>query len=147
MTANPLWLYAIAGVLVLVLCWCAVYYYKQHYQPFLNPPEEIKRISAMFEKISPGTGKIPIKEGNESYTMNKSNITLCIRDPKTNKLYPWNTLVYVSLHELGHCITRTKEKDPHGPIFRRNFKRLLDRAQQLGYYDSRIPIPETYCKT
>jgi hypothetical protein len=101
----------------------------------------------MFERIIPGGGKIPIKDGDESYTMNKNNITLCTKDPRSGKQYSWNTLSYVSLHELSHIITKTKEKDPHGPIFKRNFKQLLHRAEQLGYYNPNIPVPDTYCKT
>jgi len=135
------------GVAVAVAVCLGIYYYETQWVPYRNPPAVIKKISAMFEKISPGSGKIPIKEGNESYTMNKSTITLCLKDPHAQKLYGWNTLAYVSLHELAHVLTRVKEKDAHGPMFKKNFKELLKRAETLGLYDSSIPIPETYCET
>src|SRR5208337_17468 len=58
------------GVAVAVAVCLGIYYYETQWVPYRNPPAVIKKISAMFEKISPGSGKIPIKEGNESYTMN-----------------------------------------------------------------------------
>jgi hypothetical protein len=135
------------GVAVAVAVGLGVYYYETQWRPYRNPPAVIKKISTMFEHVSPGSGRIPIKEGNESYTMNKSTITLCLKDPRTQKLYGWNTLAYVSLHELAHVLTKTREKDAHGPIFKKNFKELLRRAEALGLYNSSIPIPATYCET
>jgi hypothetical protein len=137
----------LGGVASVAVAGVAIYYYQTQWAPYRNPPAVIKKISQMFQRVSPGAGSIPIKEGGESYTMNKANITLCIRDPRTGKQYSWNTLAYVALHELAHVSTRVKEKDPHGPVFKRNFKDLLNRAEQLGYYNSQIPIPDTYCST
>ena len=99
----------------------------------------------MYADIYPSARDIPVREGGESYTMNKSSVTLCLRDPETKRFYPWNTLAYVSLHELAHVITRVKEKDPHGPVFKKNFKELLHRAADMGYYDPSQKIPDTYC--
>ena len=135
------------GVAVAVAVGLGIYYYETQWAPYRNPPPIIKKISKMFEMVAPGLGKIPIKEGNESYTMNKSAITLCLKDPKNGgKYYSWNTLAYVALHEGAHVLTRTKEQDAHGPIFKKNFKELLRRAEVLGLYDSSIPIPDTYCE-
>jgi hypothetical protein len=138
--------WVVVGVLVVLVTVCWLYYYVYWY-PYTHPSSTVKNIQAMFETIVPGTGSTPIREGNESYTLNKSAITLCIKDPRTGKQYPWNTLAYVSLHELAHVVTKIKEKDPHGPQFRKNFTTILDKAARLGYYDPSVPVPDTYCST
>lgn len=124
-----------------------VWWYKTHIYPYHHPPAPIKKVKEMFRAVAPNIGDIPIREGGESYTMNKSSITLCLRDPDTKRIYPWNTLAYVSLHELAHVITRIKERDVHGPQFKKNFKMLLKRAEKLGYYDPSLGVSDTYCGT
>jgi predicted SprT family Zn-dependent metalloprotease len=106
--------------------------------PVLN---EIKR---RFAIISPKYGNIPIKTGNHSYTQNKSQITLCITDPKTKKYYNIDVLMYVALHELAHCIT-AEGKDSHGTEFKNNFTKLLKKSSALGVYNPNVEIPNSYC--
>lgn len=112
-------------------------YYQSH--PILD---EIRR---RFALISPKFGNIPIKTGSESYTINKSMITLCIVNPDTGEIYDMNTLTYVALHELSHCITKADGKDSHEDEFKQNFAMLLRRAAQLGFYNPQKSIPHTYC--
>lgn len=99
-------------------------------------------VRSNFTKLSPHYGEIPLYEGNSSYTENKSSITLCLRDQKTASPYDSNTLMYVALHELAHVISKTYG---HGDEFKKNFAALLDRAEKLGFYDSKIPLPSNYC--
>jgi hypothetical protein len=115
----------------------AEYYHVNH--PVLD---EIRRRFAM---ISPRFAKIPLKTGRESYTENKSVITLCIKNPQTGLDYDMNTLTYVALHELAHCVTKADGVDSHKSEFRYNFAILLQKAENLGIYDPRKPIPPTYC--
>src|SRR4051812_26838742 len=91
------------------------FWYKNFYLPYANPPMPIIHIKQMFKRVYPRSETIPIREGSESFTLNKNSITLCLRDPKTNQYYSWNTLAYVALHELSHAITKQKESDVHGP--------------------------------
>lgn len=100
---------------------------------------EIRRRFAM---LSPEYSKIPIQEGDASYTENKSVITLCLRDPTTNKPYDINTLMYVALHELAHVVTHTQD---HTPEFKKKFAILLKRAEDLDIYDPKVPLPAVYC--
>jgi beta-lactamase regulating signal transducer with metallopeptidase domain len=143
-----IWILGAVIIVILVICFILWHRNKQSYQ---NQPPTIQKIRQMFKKITPSKGDIPIREGPESYTMNKSSITLCLKDPKSKEEYEWNTLSYVALHELAHVMTKQLEKDKngkkmdHGPIFKRNFALLLKKAEELGYYDPRKVIPDSYC--
>ena len=86
-----------------------------------------------------------MKVGKKSYTENKESITLCIQDPETKGFYDMNTIMYVSLHELAHMISKTVSEEEHNEEFRQNFAMLLDKASFLGIYNPNIPIPPTYC--
>lgn len=133
-------------VMMLLFMW-----YKNSFDPYSNPSTPIKQIKKMYMDVYPEKGNVPVKEGNEAYTLNKKSITICLKDPETKKYYSWNTISYVALHELAHVITTKTErdskgkKDDHGPVFKRNFKMLLKRAELLGYFDPKTPIPDTYC--
>jgi hypothetical protein len=136
-------------VLVVSLCVLGVGVWKfseyRKKEEYRNEPEPIKRIRKMYTDIEPLKKDIPIREGTESYTMNKKSITMCLKNPKTGDYYSWNTLAYVALHELAHVVTKQKEKDKHGPIFTKNFLRILKKAKGLGYYNPEEPIPDHYC--
>lgn len=95
-----------------------------------------------FSKLHPEFAKIPLAEGDSSYTDNKAAITLCLRDPKTNKKYSENTITYVGLHELAHVISKTHG---HGDEFKKNFAILLQEATNMGMYDPTDPMPSNYC--
>ena len=103
----------------------------------------LREIKRRFSILNPQYGNIPLKEGHESYTDNKTAITLCLKDPETDKYYDMNSIMYVSLHELSHIITKSYED--HGTDFKKNFRMLLDLADQKGIYDSNRPILRTYC--
>jgi hypothetical protein len=87
-------------------------------------------------------GEIDLLEGDHSYTLNKHKVYLCLKDDAGN-YYDDNTLVFVMLHELTHCIL-TDVLD-HPPEFREAFHDLLQRAIQMGIYDPSKPIPHDYC--
>lgn len=106
----------------------------------------IIKIKENFAKIDPVFEKIPVVDGDSSFTENKETITLCLVNPQTKQYYDMNTLMYVALHELAHVVTNnTTEEDSHGPAFQANFDKLLKKAQSLGFYNPKIPIPSTYC--
>ena len=56
----------------------------------------------------------------------------------------WNTIVFVTIHEIAHIMT---EEEQHPPIFWKNMKFILEQAEEIGLY---VPInynenPESYC--
>lgn len=111
----------------------------------------IKVIKHRLGKIDPNLSKIPIFVNDESYTINKKAIFICIKDPKTNDISHINTLMYVVLHEIAHMYTTETEYfdngkvNEHGPVFKSNLDKLLELAHTHGVYDKTIPFPQTYC--
>ncbi len=126
----------VIGLIVLAAFALTPRSYYSHDHPILN------QIRANFAKLNPEYGKIPLREGNSAYTENKSVITLCLRNPETKRFYDFNTIMYVSLHELGHVVSKTHG---HNDEFKKNFAILLRQAAKKGIYDPRLPIPSTYC--
>lgn len=86
--------------------------------------------------------EIDLLEGDHSYTLNKHKIYLCLRDENGN-YYDDNTLIFVMIHELTHCIL--VDVIDHPPEFREAFHDLLQRAIELNIYDPTNPVPENYC--
>ncbi len=86
-------------------------------------------------------------EKNTSYTINKGEkIVLCLRARDGNeRLERENTMMFVSLHELAHIMTKSIGHD--NDEFWSNFKFILTNATELGIYknvDYRQE-PEEYC--
>jgi len=101
---------------------------------------EIKR---RLMPIDPTTvSSVEFYEADSSYTENKKDIYLCLRDAATGRYYDINTLTYVSLHELAHVKTHTLH---HSDEFKNNFHMLLQQAEQLGLYNSKAPLAPVYC--
>ena len=79
-----------------------------------------------------------------SYSVNKGeSIAICLRH-KDNSFMNWNTIIFVTLHEVAHVLTIEEQ---HPPIFWKNMKFLLEQAEEIGLY---VPIdyskdPEEYC--
>jgi len=118
----------------------------------LKPPrDDVNKIPMLqivrdnFGKLDPSYKSIPLAEGDSSYTENKSAISLCLKDPKTQQIYDENTINYVALHELAHVITKESGKESHGEEFKKNFSTLLKLAEQKGFYDPSLSIPTNYC--
>ena len=77
--------------------------------------------------------------------MNKGDeLSLCIRDKKTNKFLDKNTIMFVAIHEVAHIMTK---ETGHTKKFWANMKFLLEKAIEAGYY---YPVnysmtPMNYC--
>lgn len=102
----------------------------------------LQKVRRNFKKLDPAFKTIPLYAGNGAYTDNKSEITLCLADPKTKKEYDSNTIMYVALHELAHVVSK---EIGHGEEFRQNFSDLLLEGERLGFYDPSKPMTTTYC--
>ena len=83
-----------------------------------------------------------------SYSVNKGEkIVLCIRSKdKEARLEDENILMFVSIHELGHLMTKSTG---HTKEFWDNFKFLLKESIKLGIYTRNDfkNKPEKYCGT
>jgi len=131
-------------IIVITLMMIVVYTLSPSYRDQTAKNSTLKRVRANFALIDPNFIKIPLRTDNSAYTENKEVITLCLMDPKTQKPYDLNTVMYVALHELAHVITPDGASE-HGVEFKGNFSKLLRRATEIGVYNPRIPIPASYC--
>lgn len=91
--------------------------------------------------VHPQARDIWLVEGPSSYTEDKRLVHLCLKN-KQGEYYSYNTLIFVALHELAHVLS---SDIGHGEQWRLIFRQLLNRAEQLGLYDSRIPLEKNYC--
>jgi len=85
--------------------------------------------------------EISFREGTRSFTENKQNITLCLRN-HSGEFYDTNSLMYVALHELAHVIN---DELQHTAKFRRIFDALLEHAAGVGLYDPSRAFVSNYC--
>lgn len=87
--------------------------------------------------------KCTLTEGHDSaYTRNKKEIVLCLKKDD-GTYYHYNTIIYVALHEMAHCIN--EDSDDHDKIWDKSFQELLNKATQIGIYNPKIPMENTYC--
>lgn len=100
------------------------------------------KIKAKLAKLDPKSKKIPMFEGDKSYTLDKKEIFLCLRD-EYNNYYDENFLTYVALHEYAHVLC---DEIGHTNKFHNIFKQLLNEAIDEGLYDPSKPIINNYCQ-
>lgn len=130
--------------MILFLIILIVYVVCQRY-PLRGHSPQIIEIKERLARLDPAFAKLPIYIDDSAYTINKRTVYICLYDRETGQVFDMNTLMYVTLHELAHVVTTQREADEHGPIFRRNFSRLLELAAQRGIYDPSRPLPKSYC--
>jgi len=142
----------IAKILIVVLLLITLYklfdYAKKHsshkaMEFFDKGHPVIDELKNTLKHVHPEFSKIRIVVGDQSYTLNKEKVFLCLHDKKTGKLYDKNMLTYVLLHEMAHVLN--KEDEGHTPAFHKKFDQLLDIATKKGIYDPNIPLVEDYC--
>lgn len=128
------------GAFVLSIGWITYKFLASSYKNSL-----IERVRARLAVISPDYANLDLSAGDSSATIDKSEISLCVTDPKTGQDYSINTLMYVALHEVAHVVTPANGEDPHGPEFSKNFAKLLRLATSKGVYNASERIPSNYC--
>jgi hypothetical protein len=101
---------------------------------FIGPLEPLNNLGILNNLI--------MVEDNESYTINKKVIHLCIKDPRNGRYYDKNTLMFVVLHELAHVLCSDVG---HTDSFSVINQALLDHAVKCGFYDPSKPFVKNYC--
>lgn len=115
----------------------------QHLQGRFKDNDDIKRLVKNFnpDNVSEGSNE----NGYTSYSINKGEkIILCIRHKDTNEIIDTNVLLYVTIHELAHLMTKDVG---HTPMFWNNFKFILTEAVNIGVYKKidYAKSPVKYC--
>jgi hypothetical protein len=108
-----------------------------------------KAIDRLKERFDPKVmSESPSDAKYTSYSVNKGEkLYFCIRskDPvDNNKLIDKNTLLFVSIHEMAHVMTKSIG---HKPEFWNNFRFLLRVAikNKIYYYQDFASRPQKYC--
>jgi WLM domain len=135
--------YFLAVVLICVVVWIiktqANEYYLQNDPMLITLKEIIRPIKWEGKSISEG---LKLYRGKKSYTINKENTYMCLYDEK-GEYYPLNMLLHVLLHEISH--SKNQVNIGHSKEFYDIFQQLSDQAEELGIYNSKIPIIDDYC--
>ena len=92
-------------------------------------------------EVHPFTKNLSLKHGQKSYSINKKQVYLCLKDEQ-GEHYAMNMLMYVALHELAHCMC---DEIGHTPKFHEIFNHLLDIAHEKNVYDKTIEPLSSYC--
>lgn len=85
--------------------------------------------------------EISLSKGKKSYTINKEEIYLCLKD-ENDQYYNDNMLIYVLLHEISHSIC---DEIGHTEKFNKIFHALIDKAVEMQIYDNNVPLIRNYC--
>jgi hypothetical protein len=104
-------------------------------------------VNRMIERFNPDNITEAGKNNQyTSYSVNKGEkIVFCIRQKnESESLVDENTMTFVSIHELGHIMTKSVG---HTPEFWDNFKKLLKIAIEEGLYtkENYASNPKEYC--
>ena len=103
----------------------------------------VKRLLSRLETYT--IDEAPFEEDSSSYTINKKQISFCLRKKNKHKnFHDLETLNFVLIHELAHVMSVSQG---HNKEFMRNFRFLLREAHDCGIYN---PVnyginPMTYC--
>jgi hypothetical protein len=83
--------------------------------------------------------------GDTSYVINKGEeMGFCMKNTPDSEIHEQNILLFVFVHELAHCMTKTYG---HPPIFWRNMSFLLEQAENIKLLENKnyYRTPEYYC--
>jgi len=75
-----------------------------------------------------GIGKKP----DSSFTLNKKNMSICLRDDESKKFHDINDIMFVVIHEMSHILNPTYG---HPRQFWIYMKFLLHESAELGIYN------------
>jgi hypothetical protein len=86
--------------------------------------------------------EINLYKGSKSYTINKQNIYMCLKD-ENGSYYPQNMLIYVLAHEFAHVLCNSIG---HTEEFHNIFDDLMAELIKDGFYDPKEEIILDYCE-
>ena len=118
--------------------------HKKNRSYYTSPDPLIETIRLDLLKVDARAGSLKFFASDKSYTEDKKDVFLCLKDEHGN-YYPYNFLLYVSLHELAHAISITIDDKHTGKEFNKNFDYLLQKAAEIKIYNPREPLITDYC--
>jgi hypothetical protein len=119
--------------------------YKYRHPVSCSVDSMIEKLRSDLIKLDNRASRLQFFTAKESYTEDKEKIFLCLQDKKTGDYYPYNQLIEVAIHELAHANTEVIDPNHSSPEWNSEFKRLLNKAIELGIYNPSIPPVSDYC--
>ena len=120
-----------------------ILFFKNKIEAYDDPLIDKLRLIAI--EIDPRSEHLVFRAANESFTEDKKFVYLCIRHKNGEYYKNQNMLIYVLTHELSHAFSESVDPDHKTTEFHDNFRTLLKRAEELGYYDPSQPLDYNYC--
>lgn len=94
--------------------------------------EDIKRLTGKYNENN--IRETSINDSGTSYSVDKGQeVYLCLRDKESLKLHQINILMFVTIHELAHIMSKTYG---HNDEFNKNFIFLLKNSVKIGIYQN-----------
>ena len=124
-------------IVLLILAFC---YSLNNKENFTTKDPMLVELHSVLSHIDSAAKNITISKANKSYTVNKKDVFLCLKD-KDGEYYNKNMLVYVAVHELAHVLCPSVG---HTEEFWQINDKLLNKATELGYYNPSIPAVKDY---
>jgi len=132
-------IFILLSILAFGIIWWVTSSIKEHH---LQDDPKLQQLKEMLTPLHPVVKDLKLYKGKKSYTINKEKIYLCLKDQDGN-YYSNNMLIYVLLHELAHLLN--KEDIGHTEKFHEIFEGLIEKAHNLGIYNTSIPPIQDYC--
>ncbi len=134
---------ALIIAVIYIVCLVCVRVRKESYYTFSD--KKVDELRAKLISAFPAAKYVKLSGSNESFTLDKKHIHLCIKD-KDGKYYDDNSLMYVLLHEYAHVLCDEFDTtEDHGEKFKGIFADLLVKAHKAGIYNANIPMTKNYC--
>ena len=120
---------------------------KENLLPYDPKIDDLKRKLLL---VHPKANSIVFYHDKKSYTINKQEMYLCIKDEK-GEYYEENMLMYAALHELAHVLC---DEIGHTPKYWAMFDDVLQKASKTidpktgkPVYDPNGKIDSSYCES
>lgn len=133
-------LVAAAAVAAIAAAAVAVKMYARSRESFVRN-EDLDALVLQLRDAFPVVERLNFYEGDKSYTINKKDVYICMRD-EHGAYYDRNFLTYVMLHEISHALC---DEIGHTPKFLAIFQQVQDRAAALGVFDPHGKKIHNYC--
>ena len=140
-TSRDVKLYFLSSIIVTALVFLYVVTNRIH-EKYLEEDPVLMELKQELVTCFPEIDNAILLKGKKSYTINKKQIYICLKDEK-GEYYNKNMLKYVILHELAHVLC---DEIGHTEKFHKIFEDILRKAIKCGVYDDRIPTIKNYCE-
>lgn len=94
--------------------------------------QDVKRLFSKYDEDN--IRETELDSSDTSYSVDKGEeLYICLRDKNSFKLHQINILMFVTIHELAHLMSKSYG---HNEEFNKNFIFLLKESVKIGIYDN-----------